>query len=318
MKPRDSIKTVTEANTPAGTDTKGKPQKRTRHRRRNEIKEEKGNNSRGRKKTGENLKKKVEAVSEMTPTKPVIESSNPFFIAVCAPETYKPRITSTSSLGMISSTDERDGGGQRNNRTNVFLRQRTRGGPTAPATQNPTSSSSNIHSNRFIHHPALQHSREIQSHSNTYESSTRDIRPDTKINNNGLELSNEVQFPSLGSSATSATTTTTKLNFKEMVMRNSSSSETTNNTSDVIPSVHTTHTTHVTVVSTTRIPPPLIHKSLSTNNIFLAAFRSHDEDYEGDQGDRGDQGDQGDREVVSSSSAGLIDSCDNKYDRLYK
>ena len=319
MKSRDSTKTVTEANTPSGTDTKGKPQKRTRHRRRNEIKEEKGNNSRGRKKTGENLKKKVDTVSDTMPSKPVIESSNPFFIAVCAPETYKPRITSSSSLGMISSTgDKDDGGGQRNNRTNVFLRQRTRGGPTAPATQNTTLSSSNIHSNRFIHHPALQHSREIQSHSNTSESSTREIRLDTKINNNGLELSNEVQFPSLGSSATNATSATsaTKLNFKEMVMRNSSSSETANNTSDVIPSVHATHTTHVTVVSTTRIPPPLIHKSLSTNNIFLAAFRSHDEeDYEGDQGD---QGDQGDREVVYSSSAGLIDSCDKKYDRLYK
>ncbi|NBP66983.1 MAG: hypothetical protein EBU66_20345, partial [Bacteroidetes bacterium] len=39
-------------------------------------------------------KKKSDKTSFIVPeimTKPAIETSNPFFIAVCAPETYKPR-----------------------------------------------------------------------------------------------------------------------------------------------------------------------------------------------------------------------------------
>jgi hypothetical protein len=319
MKPRNSIKTANEAITSSTTDTNGKPQKRTRHRRRNEIKDENSNNSRGRKKIGgggDNSKKKVEVISDIL-AKPVIESSNPFFIAVCAPETYKPR--------MIISTNDKDIV-QKNNRINVFLRQRQRGASTLAhnSTTNNNNNNNNIHSNRFIHHPALQQSREIQNHSNTCESSTRYVQTDTKLKNTVLELSNEIQFPSLGSSslavaaparstaadAAPAAAPASKLNFKEMVMRTSgpsSTSGTSNNTSsDII---------QKSPVSTTR----LCHKSLSSNNIFLAAFRSQDEDYDSPEyrDDDDDDVNSYGLQYPSSSSAVLIDSCDKKYDRLY-
>lgn len=319
MKSKNTNVSSIEAN--ITTDTKGKQVKRTRHRRRNEIKEEKCNNSRGRKKIGESFKKKDD---RDVITKPAIESSNPFFIAVCAPETYKPRISSsistnvkrgssdnTSSFGM-NSTDDKDGG-EINNRTNVFLRQRIR--------HSMPSSSNQIHSNRFIHHPLLQHSREIQNHSNTGSESTIKVEnnPHSKTDNNILELSNENQFPSLGSTPTT-TTTNTKLNFKEMVMRNSGSSSSTSN--------HTTNTTEQintnvapnTPVDHARIHSHSFHKSLSSNNIFLAAFQSQndDNDCEYDKGDdhHDDVGTYGPPYALSSSV--LIDSCDKKYDKLYK
>jgi len=267
------------------TETKSR-QKRTRNKR--HIKEEDKriedeNGHRGRKKK----------VPELIITKPVIESTNQFFIAVCAPETYKPKVVvSNRRVAGARIVDDVE----KNNRTNVFLRQRTR-------------NSINNNINRFIHNPILQQSRDSDVSATATESQ-----------HTVIELSNEILFPSLGKPTTTTTTTTTttpttptaKLNFKEMVMKNSTAAAAAAaSESPVVISKDSSSKSILSITSSCK-PLPSSHKSISTGNIFLAAFQNNhndDDDYD-DYCDTVSE-----TPFVSSSS--LIDSCDRKYDRLY-
>ena len=272
------------------TETKSR-QKRTRNKR--HIKEEDKrigdeNGHRGRKKK----------VPELITTKPVIESTNPFFIAVCAPETYKPKVASNRRGAGARIVDDVE----KNNRTNVFLRQRTR---------NSVNNNNSNNINRFIHHPLLQQSRDSDVSSTATATATATA---TDSQHAVIELSNEILFPSLGK-PTTPTTTTTKLNFKEMVMKNSTvaaASESPVVISNDSNSNSSSSSSSKNMSSTTSYPPPpSSHKTISSGNIFLAAFQNNqndDDDYD-DYCDTVSE-----KQVVASS---LIDSCDRKYDRLY-
>jgi hypothetical protein len=269
------------------TETKSR-QKRTRNKR--HIKEEDKriedeNGHRGRKKK----------VPELIITKPVIESTNQFFIAVCAPETYKPKVVvSNRRVAGARIVDDVE----KNNRTNVFLRQRTR-------------NSINNNINRFIHNPILQQSRDSDVSATATESQ-----------HTVIELSNEILFPSLGkptptptptttTTPTTPTTPTAKLNFKEMVMKNSTAAAAAASESPVVISKDSSSKSLSSFTSSCR-PLPSSHKSISSGNIFLAAFQNNhnDDDEYDDYCDTVSE-----KPFVSSSS--LIDSCDRKYDRLY-
>jgi hypothetical protein len=98
-----------------------------------------------------------------------------------------------------------------------------------------------------------------------------------------------------------------KLNFKEMMMRS---------TSVASPSVASVTSPSVESVASAIIP----QKILSSSNIFLAAFQpsvSHDDDYDA-YDDIDDVVSAGNKRQPELASSVLIDSCDNKYDRLYK
>ena len=265
------------------TETKSR-QKRTRNKR--HIKEEDKrigdeNGHRGRKKK----------VPEIIMTKPVIESTNPFFIAVCAPETYKPKAASNRRVAGVRIVDDVE----KNNRTNVFLRQRTR---------NSLNNNNNNNINRFIHHPLLQQSRDSDVSATATESQQHAV----------IELSNEILFPSLGKpTTTTPTTTTAKLNFKEMVMKNSTAAVAAAAASES-PVVVLKDSKSISSTTTLCPPPPSSHKSLSSGNIFLAAFQVNQTNDDDDHG-YNDCDTVSEKPFISSSS--LIDSCDRKYDRLY-
>jgi hypothetical protein len=255
-------------------------QKQTRNRRRNNIKENIHGDSRGRRKGGENLNKR-----ELPTTKPVIGSSNPFFIAVCAPETYAPNVTTAVGVG------------NQRVKANVFLRARPR-------------TSNNVGSNHFIHHPTLQHSRhvDVPSTAAASVSSAAASAPSSDI----LSSSDLSHFPSLGGakSATTAAVTTVKLNFKEMMMRGAAATA----SGDDSPAAAAIPVTVPVVVYSRQ---PIYQKQLSSGNIFSAAFHSP-QDGEGDGDGDGDGDGEGDVYESTIASSVLIDSCDNKYDRLYR
>ena len=267
-------------------------QKQTRNRRRNNnnnnsnsnsnIKENIHGDSRGRRKGGENLKKR-----ELPATKPVIGSSNPFFIAVCAPETYVPNAAPNLARAV--------GVGPQRVKANVFLRARPR-----------TSSYNNVGSNHFIHHPTLQQSRHVDVPSTVAVPASL---ADT------LSSSDLSHFPSLGGAKATTTTVaaaaaTVKLNFKEMMMRGAAASAAASPDTPVAAAIPVT----VPVVVYSR--QTIYQKQLSSGNIFSAAFHSP-QDGEG-EGDGGDGGGDGDAYESTIASSVLIDSCDNKYDRLYR
>lgn len=269
------------------TETKSR-QKRTRNKR--HIKEEDKrigdeNGHRGRKKK----------VPEIIMTKPVIESTNPFFIAVCAPETYKPKAASNRRVAGARIVDDVE----KNNRTNVFLRQRTR---------NSLNNNNNNNINRFIHHPLLQQSRDSDVSATATESQQHAV----------IELSNEILFPSLGKpTTTTPTTTPAKLNFKEMVMKNSTAAAAAVAASEspvVVLKDSKSISSTTTLCPPPPPPPPSSHKSLSSGNIFLAAFQVNQTNDDDDHG-YNDCDTVSEKPFISSSS--LIDSCDRKYDRLY-
>ena len=251
--------------------------KRTINKRRNHGKDSGGG---ARKKKDEHLGTyhAVPTADTQITNKPVIESSNPFFIAVCAPETYKSRRGGggrherTRGNGS-SEVEERD-------KSNVFLRQRHR----TTVTRNDGGETNRP--NRFI-----QHSRENQMHAASATATAT-----ATANTNDLE-----HFPSLGVNLATAPPKI-KLNFKEMVIRNSPASATASATASA--NVSTVSEAHHTIIYP-RMSPSV---SLSTNNIFLAAFQKQsfdtDDDHDTDYRER----------FVSSA---LIDSCDTKYDKLY-
>lgn len=247
--------------------------------------------SRGRR----NLKKNEEKLP--VGEKPVIGSSNPFFIAVCAPDSYKP-----AAVAPITPTTT----GQQRVKPNVFLRSRPRS--AAYSSGSGGSGGSGEYSNRFIHHPALQQSRQSNA-------STSAASPSSEAGGNGqnnvISISDLTHFPSLGANTEAPVVTVpVKLNFKEMITRSAGVAS---------PSVASASVASPSVAS-----PIIPQKILSSGNIFLAAFQpsvgndyNDDHDYACD--DHADMvisaGNKRQPELVSSV---LIDSCDNKYDRLYK
>lgn len=275
--------------------------------------------NRGRKKRSDNTKKiegkeKQRVKDKEIITKPVIESTNPFFIAVCAPETYKPRISTHVSVGAAdngkngsnSFIDERER--ERGVKTNVFLRHRNRNTNNHHHYNN--NNNSNNYPNHFIHHPLLKQSRE----SDSLNSNTQNVTTGASTNV-GIELSNEELFPSLSKSSVSVSCVGTKLNFKEMIMRNAASISTSTTTSGG---------ESVTKESVSALLPPPTYprlfpssqKTISSGNIFLAAFQNNHDDEDDYNDDYTNDYNKPSSSFISSSSV-LIDSCDKKYDRLY-
>lgn len=263
---------------------------RNRNRRRTNITNNKENrtDSRGRRKGGENVKKKNDG---KTPTEtPVIGSSNPFFIAVCAPDTYTP------------ATPTPSGGFQQRVKPNVFLRPRSRAAASSTSSSFTTyATAASTHSNgsgvgapnRFIHHPALQQSRNTP----------------TTCSDNVIPISDLTHFPSLSATTTDvvASVAPVKLNFKEMMTRSAGG------TSAVAVPVAAAVPVSVPVPKTSGIVSNVVpQKSLSSSNIFLAAFQPTMADADDAEAD-----DYIESKPVLASSV-LIDSCDKKYDRLYR
>ena len=287
--------------------------KRTRNRCRNTIKGSggeggsRGGDTRVRKKKSDVVPKFI--VPEIITTKPAIESSNPFFIAVCAPETYKPRLGGGGGSGG-------GGGEEKEKRVNVFLRQRPRSHTTGP---HSSGSRQTNYPNRFIQHS--QNNSILTPLENVVEP---------------IVTSNDLQhFPSLGSGVSSSAQT--KLNFKEMVMRNTATGAgtgtgtgttgagtgtrvgTATGTGATGTATGTGATATARTTNEVKVAYPRISPSLSSNNIFLAAFqapRSDDDcDGDGDDDDTIENNTIYQQRVVSSA---LIDSCDKKYDKLYR
>ena len=232
---------------------------------------------------------------------PVIESSNPFFIAVCSPESYKPRM----------------GGGRRHNepthaapirtKPNVFLRQPSRHLSNEPGGGGGGGS----YPNQFIHHPRLQNERQ-RCESSGYRNDTRVSVAVTAVAATAsvsvlASASDVEQFPSLSSA--SSVLNTTKLNFKEMVMKNT-------NTVSPPETIRTSVTAApVSEKSSHTYLPVVFQKSLSLGNIFSSVFYGGGGDDDDDDGDEGGGGGGGGGSAISSV---LVDSCDRKYDNLYK
>jgi hypothetical protein len=206
------------------------------------------------------------------------------------------------------------GGGRRHNdaphpvpirtKPNVFLRSRPSSYDTVNGHGHVTSSGSSP--NQFIHHPRLQNDRQrgdsSASVSSVAVSSVAVFRNDTIPN-----IRDTVQFPSL--SSTSTVLNSSKLNFKEMVMKNT----TTVSQSESAASA--------TVVSVPEKPLPSqkSQKTLSSGNIFSSVFYGGgDGDGDGGYGGGGGGGDGDGDGGGSSISSVLVDSCDRKYDNLYK
>lgn len=272
---------------------------RNRNRRRTNITNNKENrsDSRGRRKGGENVKKKNDG---KTPTEtPVIGSSNPFFIAVCAPDTYTPAPTPTTTPS---------GGFQQRVKPNVFLRPRSRAAASSTSSFTTYATAASTHSNgsgvgagnRFIHHPALQQSR------NTPTTCSPTTCSDN--GNNVIPISDLTHFPSLSATTTDvvASAAPVKLNFKEMMTR--SAGGTSAVAVPVVVAVAAVPVSKTSGIVSNVVP----QKALSSSNIFLAAFQPTMADADDAEAD-----DYIESKHVLASSV-LIDSCDKKYDRLYR
>ena len=187
--------------------------------------------------------------------------------------------------------------------------------------------------NHFIHHPTIQNNRQRGDTHTTSGIDEGSVVHHVNSGGGGRLLNNihdNEQFPLLtsktgsGSGSGSATmkssepsVTVTKLNFKEMVMKNSKPSVTIEEESVV-------NNRRDDVSTAPKVRTEYAQKALSSRNIFLGAFygssngngNGGDDDYDGD-GD-GDDGDVDKNNAHTPISSILIDSCDRKYDNLYK
>ena len=212
------------------------------------------------------------------------------------------------------------GGGRRHNepahnsirtKPNVFLRQPSRN--SSYETSGGGGGGASSHPNQFIHHPRLQNDR--QSVPITVARPVAVSRPVAVTTN----IHDIEQFPTLSSGST-VLNTSSKLNFKEMVLKNTTAAA----TQPVISPVE------VMPVAPQKYSPVVSQKTLSSGNIFLSAFYGSSGGDDGGGGDGDGGGGDGDGGggggydsfggggggVVSSSV--LVDSCDRKYDNLYK
>ena len=248
--------------------------------------------------------------NESKPNNPVIESSNPFFIAVCSPESYKP---------VETPINHRMGGRRDESRTpvtrtrpNVFLRQPYRNSSTCVSGSGHTS-----YPNQFIHNPRLQNERQRDS-SSAMATATDPVAMCRNATVTGVvtNINDTVQFPSLSSaSSASSASQTSKLNFKEMVLKNKNSE----------PSVAAAVAAASVPVPVTAayVPVPVANnvrqRPLSSGNIFSSAFYGLPSEPLDDVNDDAHNynNDTTSRSVGVISSV-LVDSCDRKYDNLYK
>jgi hypothetical protein len=121
-------------------------------------------------------------------------------------------------------------------------------------------------------------------------------------------INDTVQFPSLSSSV-SAVVNTSKLNFKEMMLKNKNPVPVPAPVSVCVPAP-----APVCVPA----PAPVYQKPLSSGNIFSSAFYGPPEPVDGnDDYDNSATAVVADRGSVMISSV-LVDSCDRKYDKLYR
>jgi hypothetical protein len=136
---------------------------------------------------------------------------------------------------------------------------------------------------------------------------------------NKTNVDDKEQFPALSAGTGAGVGVATKLNFKEMILKNSNITYSNNSSSGTV----------VAAAAAVSSPPPAPkvrteyaqqpQKSLSSGNIFLGAFYRPKGDeyvYSDDDGDNGGGGGGGGGGDVISSI--LIDSCDRKYDNLYR
>lgn len=229
---------------------------------------------------------------------PVIESSNPFFIAVCSPESYKPGFThkmdNTPSRAPVPAVPTRT-------RPNVFLRQPSRSSSTL------TTGGSSSYPNQFIHNPRLQNERHRDSSASVTASVATAVAA-TAVAATTTNINDTVQFPSLSSSV-SAVVNTSKLNFKEMMLKNKNPAS-----APVVPVVPVPVPVPVAPLY---VPANVYQKPLSSGNIFSSAFYGPPEPVDCDDYDNSATAVVSDRSSVSISSV-LVDSCDRKYDKLYR
>jgi hypothetical protein len=248
----------------------------------------------------------------------MIGSSNPFFIAVCAPDTY--------------NGGGGGGGGSSTPRTNVFLRSSVSGnsgmnrrngggggGGSSFTSAAVSSSSSSSSINHFIHHPAIQNDRKRDHYATAGAAAGASAAASaaTVSATSATDIHNPEHFPSLSTSTTPVVQT--KLNFKEMVMKNAGtpSATTAGTAAGTATAAGTSTGTATGAVATTGATniDNRPRSSLSSGNIFLGAFVGHSN--EGGCDGEGDY-----HEGVSDNrctfSSILVDSCDNKYDKLYE
>ena len=243
--------------------------------------------------------------NESKPNNPVIESSNPFFIAVCSPESYKP---------VETPINHRMGGRRDESRTpvtrtrpNVFLRQPYRNSSTCVSGSGHTS-----YPNQFIHNPRLQNERQRDS-SSAMATATDPVAMCRNATVTGAvtNINDTVQFPSLSSaSSASSASQTSKLNFKEMVLKNKNSE----------PSVAVAVAVPVPVAAAyVPVANNVRQRPLSSGNIFSSAFYGlPSEPLDDVNDDAHNYNNDTTSHSVGVISSVLVDSCDRKYDNLYK
>ena len=179
--------------------------------------------------------------------------------------------------------------------------------------------------NRFIHHPTIQNDRQRGGDSAVGVVAAAGGTGGTGGTGGAAAAANvhdKEQFPSLSSAAASSSVApvATKLNFKEMVLKNAAAAAGATETSSSASANASTVVRDVPKVRTEYSRTPL-----SSGNIFLGAFygsRNDGGDGDGGDGDGGD-GDGGDGDLGGGGGGGfisstLIDSCDRKYDNLYR
>jgi hypothetical protein len=297
--------------------------------------------------------------TEIKPTpvllKPVLESTNPFFIAVCDPDSYKPAVRVADGLySPRNSSDFGVGNGCREQfsfqrqKPNVFLRHSSNNGNSGNNNYNNNNNNNNYNNynnnnnnnnrytsvNHFIHNPKIHNDRQRGIMTETGGSGGGGggsgggggYNKHTNLSANlSVSLDDREHFPLLSStasvssaSASASSSSAPKLNFKEMIMKNVGGSAGPEVVKEeaIIPKVRTEYLNINT--------PP--QKALSSENIFLAAFygsnnnaSGFDDDGGGDDGGDGGDGYEGTPPIKSTSiSSVLIDSCDRKYDSLYR
>lgn len=266
------------------------------------------------------------STTEIKPTpvllKPVLESTNPFFIAVCDPDSYKPALRVADGLYSPRNSSECGmGNGCRDNfsfqrqKPNVFLRHGNNGsnGNSGNSGGNHGNNGNRYASvNHFIHNPKIQNDRQRGIMTETGGGGSGGGSGYNKHTNLSASLDDREHFPLLSSTASvsSSSSSAPKLNFKEMIMKNVGGSAGPEVVKEeaIIPKVRTEYLNINT--------PP--QKALSSENIFLAAFYGSNNNASGFDDDGGD-GYEGTPPIKSTSiSSVLIDSCDRKYDSLYR
>jgi hypothetical protein len=179
--------------------------------------------------------------------------------------------------------------------------------------------------NRFIHHPTIQNDRQRGGDSAVGVAAAAGMAGAAGVTG-GVAAANvhdKEQFPSLSSTVASSSVApvVTKLNFKEMVLKNAAAAGVAAETSSSASAIASAVVHDVPKVRTEYSRTPL-----SSGNIFLGAFYGSrndggddggDGDVDGDVGgDMGGGGGSGSGSGFISST--LIDSCDRKYDNLYR